>query len=57
MTAAVFELEQESYTGVDPANPEQVILIDGSRIQGAEHLATRARAGLFNLSAFTKIEV
>jgi glycine cleavage system aminomethyltransferase T/glycine/D-amino acid oxidase-like deaminating enzyme len=28
-----------------------------SRIQGAEHLATRARAGLFNLSAFTKIEV
>jgi dimethylglycine oxidase len=28
-----------------------------SRIQGAEHLATRERAGLFNLSAFTKIEV
>ena len=28
-----------------------------SRIQGAEHLATRARAGLFNLSTFTKIEV
>ena len=28
-----------------------------SRIQGAEHLTTRERAGLFNLSAFTKIEV
>jgi len=28
-----------------------------SRIQGAEHLATRERAGLFNLSTFTKIEV
>ena len=28
-----------------------------SRIQGAEHLATRAHAGLFNLSTFTKIEV
>lgn len=28
-----------------------------SRIQGAEHLATRDRAGLFNLSTFTKIEV
>jgi len=28
-----------------------------SRIQGAEHLATRKRAGLYNLSAFTKLEV
>ncbi|MBW7886084.1 MAG: aminomethyl transferase family protein, partial [Caldilineaceae bacterium] len=28
-----------------------------SRIQGAEHLATRDRVALFNLSAFTKIEV
>jgi glycine cleavage system aminomethyltransferase T/glycine/D-amino acid oxidase-like deaminating enzyme len=28
-----------------------------SRIQGAEHLATRHRAGLYNLSAFTKLEV
>jgi glycine cleavage system T protein len=28
-----------------------------SRIQGAEHLATREHAGLFNLSTFTKIEV
>ena len=28
-----------------------------SRIQGAEHLATRDRAGLYNLSAFTKLEV
>jgi glycine cleavage system T protein len=28
-----------------------------SRIQGAEHLATRGRVALFNLSAFTKIEV
>lgn len=28
-----------------------------SRIQGAEHLATRERAGLFNLTQFTKIEV
>lgn len=28
-----------------------------SRIQGAEHLATRDRAGLYNLSTFTKLEV
>ena len=28
-----------------------------SRIQGAEHLATRERAALYELSAFTKIEV
>jgi len=28
-----------------------------SRIEGAEHLATRERVGLFDLSAFTKIEV
>ncbi|MCL4825769.1 MAG: FAD-dependent oxidoreductase [Caldilinea sp.] len=28
-----------------------------SRIQGAEHLATRDRAGLYNLGAFTKLEV
>ncbi|MBP8055989.1 MAG: FAD-dependent oxidoreductase [Chloroflexi bacterium] len=28
-----------------------------SRIQGAEHLATRERVGLFNLTQFTKIEV
>lgn len=28
-----------------------------SRIEGAEHLATRERAGLFDLSPFTKIEV
>ncbi len=30
---------------------------DWSRIQGAEHLATRERVALFNLSAFTKLEV
>ncbi|HUN21697.1 MAG TPA: FAD-dependent oxidoreductase [Anaerolineales bacterium] len=28
-----------------------------NRIQGAEHLATRETAGLFNLNAFTKIEI
>lgn len=36
LTAAVFELEQQSFTAIDPQNPEQAILIDGSRIQGGE---------------------
>lgn len=36
LTTAVFELDRESFTSVDPQNPEQVILIEGSRTRGAE---------------------
>lgn len=35
-TAAVFELDRESFTSVDPENPDQVIVIDGSETQGFE---------------------
>jgi catecholate siderophore receptor len=35
-TSAVFELERESYTSVDPENPEQVVLIEGSQTRGFE---------------------
>ena len=35
-TSSVFELERESYTSVDPVNPEQVILIEGSQTRGVE---------------------
>lgn len=36
LTAAVFELERESFTSIDPENPEQVILIEGSKTTGFE---------------------
>lgn len=36
LTAAVFELERESFTSVDPENPEQVIVIEGSETKGFE---------------------
>ena len=36
LTAAVFELERESFTSIDPEDPEQVILIEGSRTRGVE---------------------
>ncbi len=35
-TAAVFELERESYTSVDPDDPGQVIIIEGSETTGFE---------------------
>jgi catecholate siderophore receptor len=35
-TSAVFELERDSYTSVDPENPEQVVLIEGSQTRGVE---------------------
>ncbi len=36
LTAAVFELERESYTSVDPEDPSQVIIIEGSETSGFE---------------------
>lgn len=35
-TSAVFELDRESFTSVDPENPDQVIVIEGSETQGFE---------------------
>lgn len=35
-TAAVFELERESYTSVDPDDPEQLIVVEGSNTSGVE---------------------
>ena len=42
LTAAVFELERESFTSVDPQNPEQVILVEGSETRGMELQLTGA---------------
>ena len=36
LTASVFELERESYTSVDPEDPGQVILVEGSETTGFE---------------------
>ncbi len=35
-TAAIFQLERESYTSVDPEDPEQLIVIEGSETDGFE---------------------
>lgn len=35
-TAAVFELERESYTSVDPEDPDNLIVIEGSDTSGVE---------------------
>ncbi len=35
-TAALFELDRESYTSVDPADPARLIVVEGSRTRGAE---------------------
>ncbi len=36
LTAAVFELERESFTSVDPEDPDQVIIVEGSETRGVE---------------------
>ena len=36
LTASIFELERESYTSVDPEDPSQVIIIEGSETSGFE---------------------
>jgi catecholate siderophore receptor len=36
LTSAVFDLERESFTSIDPADQEQVIVIDGSTTRGFE---------------------
>jgi catecholate siderophore receptor len=41
-TTAIFELDRESFTSVDPVNPEQVVLVEGSRTRGAELQLTGA---------------
>jgi catecholate siderophore receptor len=51
LTAAVFELEQDSFTAVDPQNPEQVVLVDGSRIRGAELQLTGALTDRWAITA------
>ena len=35
-TTAIFELDRESFTSIDPENPDQVIVIDGSETRGFE---------------------
>ena len=35
-TTAIFELDRESFTSVDPENPDQAIVIDGSETRGFE---------------------
>ena len=42
LTTAIFELERDSYTSVDPLNPEQVVIIEGSRTRGVELQLTGA---------------
>lgn len=39
-TAAVFELERESYTSVDPDDPDQLIVVEGSNTSGVEFQLT-----------------
>jgi catecholate siderophore receptor len=36
LTSAVFDLERESFTSIDPEDQDQVIVIDGSTIRGFE---------------------
>jgi catecholate siderophore receptor len=36
LTTAIFELERESYTSVDPDDPAQVIVVEGSETRGFE---------------------
>ncbi|GAA6152577.1 TonB-dependent receptor [Pseudoteredinibacter isoporae] len=36
LTTAIFELERESYTSVDPEDPSQLVVIEGSETQGFE---------------------
>jgi catecholate siderophore receptor len=41
-TTAIFELKRDSYTSVDPQNPEQVVIIEGSETRGIELQLTGA---------------
>lgn len=36
LTTAIFDLERESYTAVDPDDPDQVIVVEGSNTSGFE---------------------
>ena len=42
LTLAAFDLDRESFTSVDPEDPAQVILIEGSQTQGFEVQLTGA---------------
>jgi catecholate siderophore receptor len=41
-TTSLFELERESFTSVDPQNPEQVVIVEGSQTRGVEFQLTGA---------------
>lgn len=51
LTAAVFELERESYTSVDPEDPSQVIVIEGSETTGFELSLTGALTEYWSITA------
>ena len=40
LTAAAFELDRDSYTSIDPDDPEQLIVIEGSQTRGFEFQLT-----------------
>lgn len=51
LTAAVFELERESFTSIDPEDPEQVIIIEGSKTTGFELQLTGDINDVWSLTA------
>ena len=51
LTTAVFNLERESYTSVDPEDPSQVIVIEGSETKGFELQLTGKLSDNWSLSA------
>ncbi len=42
LTTSIFELDRESFTSVDPQNPEQVVIVEGSQTRGLEVQLTGA---------------
>ena len=50
-TAAIFELDRESFTSVDPEDPAQIIVIDGSETKGLEIGLTGELADRWSVSA------
>lgn len=51
LTAAVFDLDRESFSSVDPQDPAQTIIIDGSQTQGFELQLTGALTDIWQVSA------
>lgn len=50
-TAAIFELDRESFTSADPEDPAQIIVIDGSETKGLEIGLTGELADRWSVSA------